>query len=243
MHYNLLFNGCSYTEGGELEGLYKDFEYRDRHRFSQIISNKTGLSHKNIARSGSSNDRIVRETLNWFNAGNTCDLAIIQLSTITRHEYISKYAQHGVNFNPKYITTKWQDDRDHEMAKVAHEHYFKYYYNHMLGLYNFYKNLYILEQFFEKHDIKYFLIKLRVDIINSIGDVHLKFFWSHLCKHDYYNIPTILNNILDTQDRSNFTKDYSNKDKIEKYKFFNGTHPSELGHQRIADFLIKELNK
>lgn len=66
MHYNLLFNGCSFTQGSELQGKENNLEYRDQHRFSQVISNKTGLSHKNIAMGGSSNDRIARTTIDWF---------------------------------------------------------------------------------------------------------------------------------------------------------------------------------
>ena len=251
MHYNLLFNGCSYTQGSELEGLNHDFEYRNRHRYSHIISERLGKTYDNISIGNNSNDRIVRETLEWFNAGNTCDLAIIQWSHITRAEYISPYAKHPVNFNPKFVTTKWEGtkkiNQDHEETKLAHEHYYKYYYSPMVGIYNFYKNLYILEQFFEKKNINYFMIKLSPNFYvgNKSNKIYLNdhhpndlsdFYWKTLCKHNFFDIPNIIETIL-SKDKENFTPNYTHLG----HKYLYGSHPSELGHQKIADFVISKI--
>lgn len=173
MHYNLLFNGCSYTKGSELEGIDHDCEYRDRHRYSHVISERLEKTYDNISVAGNSNDRIVRETLEWFNAGNTCDLAIIQWTEISRVEYISPYAKHPVHFNPQFVITNWGDKdmrkikKDYEETQLAHEHFYKHYYNTMMGIYNFYKNLYVLEQFFEKNNINHYMIKLSPTIFSS----------------------------------------------------------------------------
>lgn len=249
MHYNLLFNGCSYTQGSELQGINDDLEYRDKHRYSHIISERLGKTYDNISVGGSSNDRIVRETLHWFNAGNTCDLAIIQWSCISRVEYISPYAKHPVNFNPAFVITKWKGiKKDHEETKLAHEHFYMHYYNPMLGIYNFYKNLYILEQFFEKNNINYYMIKMRTDFINISDQNHkiflndipndfTNFYWKNLCKHDWFNIPSIRDTMFNTRDKENFTPDYRHLG----YPFLVGGHPSELGHQRIADYIINKI--
>ena len=249
MHYNLLFNGCSYTQGSELQGINDDFEYRDQHRYSHVISERLGKTYDNISMGGNSNDRITRETLDWFNAGNTCDLAIIQWSHINRLEYISPYAKHPVIFNPIFVITKWKGiKKDHEETKLAHDHYYKYCYNPMLGVYNFYKNLYILEQFFEKNNINYFMIKLSPSffmgnqisksLLNDDPNDLTNFYWKTLCKHDFFNIPSIRDTMIDIQDKKNFTPDYRHLG----YQFLTGGHPSELGHQRIADFIISKID-
>lgn len=255
MHYNLLFNGCSYTQGSELEGINKDYEYRNRHRYSHIISERLGKTYDNISVGGGSNDRIVRETLHWFNAGNTCDLAIIQWTEITRIEYMSAYAEHPVNFNPEFVVTQWKGwgndipkiKKDHEETKLAHEHFYKYYYNSSLGIHNFYKNLYILEQFFEKNNINYYMIKLAPNFLwgrrlnhsicpNDNPNDYTNFFWETLCKHDFLSIPSIRNTMISSQDRENFTPKHLG------YRLLTGTHPSELGHQRIADYIISKID-
>lgn len=252
MHYNLLFNGCSFTQGSELQGINDDLEYRNRHRYSHIVSERLRKTYDNISVSGSSNDRITRETLDWFNAGNTCDLAIIQWTTIARHEYISKFCKHPVNFCPQFVVTKWEGtkkiNKDHEETKLAHQHFYKYYYNPILGIYNFYKNLYILEQFFEKNNINYFMIKLSPYLFegNQIPKLLLNhdlndmtnFYWKTLCKHDFFNIPSIKDTMFNRRNKENFTPDYRHLG----YQSLSGTHPSELGHQRIADFILSKID-
>lgn len=252
MHYNLLFNGCSYTQGSELQGKNDDFEYRDKHRYSQIISEKTGKTYANISMGGSSNDRITRETIEWFERGNTCDIAVIQFTTLIRAEYISKYARHPVNFTSSHgVVTQWgtNNKKDHQDTREAYNAYYKIFYNDNIGLYNFYKNLYILEQYFEKNNINHLFFKLDINRISTfkldIEDCKVRdndgnvvdFYWQVGCKNRYSYITSIRGQIIDIHDKSNFTKDYSN----EGYRFLNGTHPSELGHQRIADYVMNMI--
>jgi len=256
MHYNLLFNGCSFTAGAELEGKNKDFEYRDKHRYSQVISERTGKTYDNISRSGNSNDRITRETIDWFERDNTCDLAIIQFTCITRIEFISKHEQHPTNFCPggiKKWDLKWhtKNNEEHKNAQEAHEFYYKHFYNDNIGLYNFYKNLFIIEQYFEKNNIDYIFLKFRRSRFNvfKLDQEKLKmhdgkfnsldFYWQLGCKNRYSTITPIVGKILDPNDKSNFATNYSD----EGYPFLTGLHPSELGHQKIADYILKQLNK
>jgi hypothetical protein len=254
MHYNFLFNGCSFTEGSELEGKNKDYEYRNQKRYSHIISEITGKTYDNIAIAGNSNDRIVRETINWFYRGNTCDTVIIQFTNILRTEFISKYEQHPTNFTPNFgVFTKWHTShhQEHENAKAAYDCYYKHFYNNNIGLYNFYKNLFILEQYFEKNNMNYLFIKMDLNQfwITEIDQNKCKildenlnqmdFYWQSGCKNRYSNITSIRNQLLDLKDKSNFTKNYSK----EGYPYLTGVHPSELGHQKIADYIIKQLNK
>jgi len=252
MHYNLLFNGCSYTQGSELQGKNDDFEYRDKHRYSQIISEKTGKTYANLSMGGTSNDRITRETIEWFETGNTCDIAIIQFTHIVRTEYISKHVKHPVNFTSNGgVVTKWQTPYkgEHKITQEAYDAYYKYFYNDNIGLYNFYKNLFILEQYFEKNNINHLFLKLESNRIatfkadieeckirNRTGD-EIDFYWQVGCKNRFSYLTSIRSQILDIKDKSNFTVDYNDK----KYPFLNGTHPSELGHQKIADYVMNMI--
>jgi len=250
MHYNLLFNGCSFTFGQELEGKDNNFQYRNEKRFSHLIAEKTNQTYDNISLSGNSNDRIARETLDWFNKGNTCDLAIIQFTNVGRIEYVSRYEKHPVNFCIQSISLNWKSIRvkDHIDAKNAHNHYYKHVYNNNLGVYNFYKNLFILEQYFQKNNIKHLLIKLdinqpwliekeqKLNLVDDTGN-KLDFYWKKMCTHDYFDIPSIRGNMIDIKNRKHFTPNYTN----EGYKSLPGGHPSELGHQKIADFIISKI--
>jgi hypothetical protein len=240
MHYNILFNGCSFTLGSELEGIEKNYAYRDLNRFSHIISEKTGRSYKNIAHGGISNDRIVRTTIEWFEAGNTCDYAIIQFSVIKRTEYVTKHTADVSLFSPVNFSTVVGCKEpliDYDIIKKSFEEYYKYVYNEHLGMTNFYKNLFILEQYFKTKRIKKFFIKLVLNGENKID--HKQFPWKSLCEQKYEEIPTINEDILLLNDsKENYCKDYSK----EGFPALNGYHPSELGHQKIADYIIKHAN-
>lgn len=97
MHYNLLFNGCSFTEGAELQGITNNYEYRNTHRFSHVVSDLTGLTYANISKHGSSNKRILRTTVGWFEKGNTCDHATIQWTNRSRLEIFADKDYYNIN--------------------------------------------------------------------------------------------------------------------------------------------------
>lgn len=241
MHYNLLFNGCSFTEGCELEGKTKDFNHRTKHRYSHVIHERTGKTYDNIALSGVSNNRITRTTIEWFENGNTCDLAIIQFTMPQRIEFISGltgevslFAQ--VNFIPHKPNDLFNIDIpiDVDDLKKSYLEFYRHVYNLNVGLNNFYKDLFLLEQYFERNNIPCYLLKIcDVHHIQKSIDVP----WTALCKNRYLNIPTINGDILTmSYEGEDYTPDYSKDDP--KYKWLNGIHPSELGHQKIAEHII-----
>jgi hypothetical protein len=49
MHYNLLFNGCSFTYGWELGGINNDEEHQRTHRFSHLVAEHYGKTYNNIS--------------------------------------------------------------------------------------------------------------------------------------------------------------------------------------------------
>jgi hypothetical protein len=124
---------------------------------------------------------------------------------------------------------------DFDDLKKSYTEYYTQIYNLNIGLNNFYKDLFLLEQYFEKKNIPYYFIKL--SHINHILN-HKDVPWTSLCKTNYLDIPTINGDILTMKyEGDDYTPDYSEDDP--KYKFLNGIHPSELGHQKIADYIIK----
>lgn len=134
---HILFNGCSYTWGDELD-------HRERDRFSTLVSNHYNASHSNISDCGVSNDAIARTTMEWFAEGNKCDLAIIQWTVISRIEgYNQKEHQY------EHITTQ---------TPKMWKRFYSYYYHHQLGVDTLFKNYYLLEQYFIKNNIKYFFL-------------------------------------------------------------------------------------
>lgn len=56
----ILFSGCSYVEGAELENRYEE-------RFSRLVSDHFGLKELNVSRGGGSNKRVVRTIIDSLN--------------------------------------------------------------------------------------------------------------------------------------------------------------------------------
>jgi len=242
MHYNLLFNGCSITHGDELEGKNQDYEYQRTHRFSHLVAENLGMVYNNISVPGSSNDRIVRETIEWFEAGNTCDLAIIQFTYLERLEYICGFYNKPLKINIALTKDYFWKIQNHvknyyEFSKQMILSYYKDVYNNNDAFYRFYKNLFLLETYFEKNNIRYQFIRVNNSKIKFDKTVYL---WKNLCKHKYNEMVTICDGILNVPfNGEDYCKNIANAD----HPFLFGHHPSELGHQKIANYLINKINE
>ena len=94
----LLTNGCSFTWGAELD---------DRElRFGRLLSNKIDCDLVDISKNGSSNERILRTTLDYLNEPNTNlnDLmVVIGWSGISRTEFF--WGGGWANITPTMIGT------------------------------------------------------------------------------------------------------------------------------------------
>jgi len=242
VHYNFLFNGCSWTYGAELESLEKNYEHQKTHRFSHLVSEHFKKTYDNVSQSGISNDSIVEKTIEWFENGNTCDIAIIQFTTVTRTIwYDSDYKKYSISPVLTSNNKKIYSDTIALKTKL----YYKTFYSNLLGHQNYYKNLFFLEKYLAEKNIKYLFTKLSIsdqyeyDENNENNDygwkkycskIKVKLLKELIGKQTNYQKNTIVN--------ENYCKDFLNK----KYPFLNGVHPSELGHQKIANYLIEEIN-
>ncbi len=137
----LLTNGCSFTWGAELD---------DRElRFGRLLSNKIDCDLIDISKNGSSNERILRTTLDYLNEPNTNlnDLmVVIGWSGIARTEFF--WGGGWANITPTMIGTD-------EIAT--------YYYTHIQSVrqdnLSFYNQVLLLQLLLEKHSIKYFMFR------------------------------------------------------------------------------------
>lgn len=227
MHYNLLFNGCSFTFGAELE-FVGGMEYLKSHRFSHLVAENFKVTYDNIAISGSSNDLIVENTIKWFKEGNTCDIAVIQFSTKSRTIWYDE------NKNPHNILINTSNKHQNSNVRVLSKFYYKSFYSDILGDQNGCKNLFLLENYFEQHNIKYILLEL------SGININVNCSWGKLCKNKK------MKNILDLIGKENNvgkTKDFNPNYCVATGHKSNGSgsHPSELGHEKIAQYIIDEI--
>jgi len=253
MHYNLLFNGCSFTYGCELGGINNDEEHQRTHRFSHLVAEHYGKTYNNISSNGKSNDWIVEKTINWFEEGNTCDLAIIQFTEKKRtiiygdkdkkdtppREYdVSK----PILLTDKSILGQYLTSKGYDITRIKSNIYYKNIYTEYMGQQNYYKNLFFLNNYFKTKNIPTIFLKLRTEVTNNFG-------WKLLCediKVKDIKVKDITGDILplfyEDIEKKYYCKDYSylykKKTDNPRFAFLTGTHPNEFGHQKIANYII-----
>ncbi len=135
----ILFDGCSWTYGTELEN-------HEEERWSTLVAN--GEEHVNLSNPGKSNDGILRTTLE-FCESNHVDTAVIQFTKHSRTEFREEGAG-------KYTTVSNGNIRNNGVYKKQSEIYFEYFNNKELHLENYSNNKFLLENYFKQKNIKYF---------------------------------------------------------------------------------------
>ena len=105
----IYFNGCSFTNGYELEKKFED-------RFSSIVCQHFNTQEDNDAKVGGSNDRIWRTTMNHC-LTNDYDLVVIMWTGINRIEYLQVGENTSGNVwlptpstnKPRWRATNWKN--------------------------------------------------------------------------------------------------------------------------------------
>ena len=123
----IYFDGCSWTEGAELQN-------PEEERYSKLLCNELGAEEYNIAASGGSNDRIVRNLLVENNIEDY-DMAVIQMTFPVRTEfYNNKWKRdRWIRINPRHNYSKWLHGEDGNIERLGekfknHSDFWKYYY-------------------------------------------------------------------------------------------------------------------
>lgn len=187
-HYDLLFCGDSWTFGGELDQLNPElYDYRREHRFSHVVSQKLNKTYYNVSRGGVSNDWIVQHTVDWFQRGNSCDIAVIQFTVNSRISFFNKNSYHSrqafeIKENiPEYLTN---DFNVHQKYK---------------------KNLFFLDLYLKSKNVKpiYLTIQKRQKFDEPV-------FWELYCKS--IKVQNLVD-IMELDRKNNFIKPQTHIDR------------------------------
>ncbi len=200
----IYFDGCSWTKGSELENKYEE-------RFSRLVANHFDAEEYNIAMSGGSNDRIIRNLIIENNIENY-DFVVIQMTFPSRTEYwegewVKVSGKHHYNtwlYNRCGIKKGKLDEKFSEKFK-NHKEFWIYYYKHV-----------VTQKYFENKE------KIQYETIKSY------------CKSK--NVPLVLCSI---NNWSKLDFDVS-MDSLDLKKHWYG-HPTKEGHQVIADKIMKYI--
>lgn len=137
MDVDLLFCGDSVTYGMELEPKHEQY------RFSHLVATDKNLSYHNNSKSGACNDWIVKNAIQFFREGNTCDTAIIQFSAPERWAF---YDTNDVGWKNIGNSTTTNNLKSKGM-KDAHTAYYQYIYTPELAFENYWKNVFFIDEY------------------------------------------------------------------------------------------------
>ncbi len=192
----ILFDGCSFTMGLELEN--------SEDRFSTLVSDYYHTEHVNLAEGGKCNDGILRTTLEYCES-HAVDFAVIQFTKYSRREIMDcKRYYRRLNVGSRDKGTK---------------EYFTMLATEEDNVANFYKNKFLLENYFANKHIPYFFLQLSSPITSS-----LKSSWEKMSSSSVDCIYKILEG-----DELSGSPLFTSSDK---------PHPNAEGHRRIADHII-----
>jgi len=233
----LYFNGCSYTKGKGIDGNDQD---RINKRFSTLVSSRLGADHHNDAKAGSSNDGIVYRTFEWMQ-NNTCDQAVILMTHAARMDLsINGVQPNRKTLMPGYSYQKNCDTKFYDCTpELANKMrlFYDNFYTDQVGAINFYKNRYLLEQFFEKRGIPLLLLQFtpvpcqETNPFKTLckGDLPLvqKTFWNN------FELSPSIKTILGRRGNKEY---YYSEDRKEVIGHFNSK-----GHDKLADWIVDKL--
>tara|TARA_B100000427_G_scaffold159184_1_gene132198 strand:- start:7013 stop:7627 length:615 start_codon:yes stop_codon:yes gene_type:complete len=171
----ILFDGCSFTFGDELENPEKDAFPHLVARMGLMDGAKPRL-YTSIGECGKSNDGILRTTIN-FCENNPVTLAIIQFTNFSRREVMNSGKDTYFRINA-------------ENPDEGSLEYFKHFQNKNDDVANYHKNKFLLESYFKKRNIRYFFLNLQK---MKLVEGYTPSSWYHLAdKSPVSNMKTIL---------------------------------------------------
>ena len=222
----ILFHGCSITWGDELED-------RENERYSKLVSDKFDTKENNIALCGNSNDRIVRETIEYLQTSKV-DVVVMQFTVHSRIEWFDKDGWIH-RFTPQLTSThgklklKGIAGRDdlRERMYSAGKWFYRFVYGDIFGVENMWKNILLFDAYCKANDIKF--IPLLADHYAEPIRRPEKFYrvghtgwWKPLCE----GIPVV-------RIHESILKESPSP------MFLPKNHPSPLGHKEIANKVIE----
>lgn len=232
----ILFNGCSFTEGGGLEDAdilnkygymlskrkNQYFEIREELRYSNILSKKIGCDYINLAESCNSNENIFKTTFEYIHDTDLSKyknkIAIIQITMPQRK-------------------TIWWDGVKYNLNSI---HYSDWPYNgqeEFKPLFDYYSN-FVLNIFDETIQSK--IDKKEIYLLNSY--LISKGFTPYFILYDYFLLENEDVNIINFNGYKNLKNHIeNNKLRISDEIDSNDNHFSINGHKNVAEILYKNI--
>lgn len=208
----ILINGDSYSAEPEA--------------YSSYLRKKLNIPVTNLSIRGSSNDRIVRSTIEYLLKTQTKKLVIIGFSFITREETYWSDADNLLYDNSKFFT----------LEKLLELKSFKHLRDRILILdmnkyvIDFYMNVFLLSQFLKNNDIPYYFFSA------ANNEDHEDIEW------DYVNSLEIVKKVNEDSMIENLCSFNIPKwAKINNFKTEKTGHMMNDGHESFSDYLMKRV--
>ena len=235
----LLANGCSFTDG-------------DNTWPQQLVENGMFVEVHNLSMAGGSNDRIVRTTLDFCSKNDMSNyMAVIQWTSLFRKEYYNANLKEWIggttvlnNNSPEDLSMavtveKGSTTRDKDLVHISNAATEDMMYLQSITDYRLstLKNILILQNYFEQHNIKY--------LFTSMGpDSHIA---GNMFTHMYSPQKQPIIHILESAvNKNNWTKlsiaNMLNND-LEYIISQDDTHPNEKGHKLLAQSFWQQIGK
>mgnify|MGYP001170772139 FL=1 len=223
----ILFTGCSWTYGGELEGIEKDWEFRRDNRFSASFPQSI-----NISKCGISNERIVSNTIDYLEKNTKPDFIVVQFTIMDRYSVANPHAEYGADW---LSLQAYQTDpsRRRTPEYVLAKTFLKNFHNPEYAQNEFWRNVCLLENYLDNKDIPYYMMRIDMD---QFVQPELPNVYKNACKSK--NMFKLCENLLGHVRKKtpppnpNYCPNLSHIDPN-----YGGGHPSAEGHKLIANHL------
>jgi len=235
----LLANGCSFTDGNNTWP-------------QQLVENGMFAEVHNLSMAGGSNDRIVRTTLDFCSKNDMSNyMAVIQWTSLFRKEYYNANLKEWIggttvlnnnsaeDLSMDITVEKGSTTRDKDLVHISNAATEDMMYLQSITDYRLstLKNILILQNYFEQHNIKY--------LFTSMGpDSHIA---GNMFTHMYSPQKQPIIHILESAvNKNNWTKlsiaNMLNND-LEYIISQDDTHPNEKGHKLLAQSFWQQIGK
>jgi len=217
----IVFAGCSFTAGGELEN-------PEEERFSRLVCNRLNVEEYNVSRNGYSNDLLFHKFLKFSTTCGKPDIAVIQWTNVIRWQIWDDTLNDWESIAIKMVA-RYKNNEIKPMPRTTRQwsafRYYRHVYSDQHGIENYWKNVYLAEQYCKDNNIKLIMMEMKskeltVDYVSP---------YQSLCES---KIPSIKRGIIPVPKHKT----------PEWYEYYmEMMHPSPKGHQLIADYVEEQI--
>lgn len=229
---HFVLNGCSYAHYW--------------HSWNQLASRLGAETSINLARPGSSNDRILRTTFEYVLNNPQTDFVLIMLTFNARYEApwrINRGSIEGswLTYTPMGVTMNWRDDEpDIDLSTVARyiEDKFKYDHN-MAYTEKTLNHLLLLTNWFKSHNIDYCVFNTCDEVYTTAGFNSIPTYKSKL------DLVAMDPNIIDLRNFISNQWMYDNGAQIpesEQHVEPKSVHYAADGYTMLSDYIYNYIN-